>query len=541
MLAQICTSPGQTFAISAFIPSLRDALQISETRLTAAYMIGTFVAAFPLMVVGPVADRIGNRAAMTIVVVMLSMACLFASTVQSFAMLLFAFMSLRFLGQGALTLLSGNTTSMWFRRKLGRVTAAMSVGMATAFSILPELLLSSIESFGWRETYRGVGIVIAMLMLPLLAFVYRNRPEDVGQQVDGIAPQPNPPSLGAGGLHTEIHVERSLTMGEAIRGRSFWILSASMAAWAMVGTGLVFHLFSIAEAHNIVGESAAKVFRTFGLSMLAMQLVGGVAADRYPLNRLLCAGMALLSSGAASLLLHDSTIHLHLFGMLFGAGQGLTIAVGATVWVRYYGRDHLGKIRGTALCATVAGSGSGPFFLGWAKDYTGQFEPAIIGFVALMVPLTLLALICSRTAAGRRGYPVKLDLPSIKEESPMPAINVRRSIQIQASPETVFNTVSDFGSWETWSPWLRIDPEAKVTISDDPRSVGSTYRWSGEVVGKERSNIESFSVQTGSKKTCDLLSLSNRRRMCDFHWTLQTMRHKSLGKWTVVCRGSCSG
>lgn len=66
----------------------------------------------------------------------------------------------------------------------------------------------------------------------------------------------------------------------------------------------------------------------------------------------------------------------------------------------------------------------------------------------------------------------------------MPAYHVHRSITIQASPEKVFDTVVDFGTWTTWSPWLGVDKEAAVTVSDDPRSVHSLYHWEGELVGE---------------------------------------------------------
>lgn len=74
----------------------------------------------------------------------------------------------------------------------------------------------------------------------------------------------------------------------------------------------------------------------------------------------------------------------------------------------------------------------------------------------------------------------------------MPKYEVHRSIVIAADPQTVFDRVVDYGTWTQWSPWLIAEPEAKVTVSDDPRSVGSTYAWSGEVVGAGELEHESL-------------------------------------------------
>lgn len=65
----------------------------------------------------------------------------------------------------------------------------------------------------------------------------------------------------------------------------------------------------------------------------------------------------------------------------------------------------------------------------------------------------------------------------------MPAMNIDRSILIDADAEKVFDVVADFSTWQTWSPWLCADKDAKVIVSDDPKSLGSGYSWDGEVVG----------------------------------------------------------
>ena len=66
----------------------------------------------------------------------------------------------------------------------------------------------------------------------------------------------------------------------------------------------------------------------------------------------------------------------------------------------------------------------------------------------------------------------------------MPKYHVCRSIQIQESPQKVFETVADFGTWTTWSPWLCAEPEAEVKVTENASSVGSVYSWNGKLVGQ---------------------------------------------------------
>ncbi|MCA9034123.1 MAG: SRPBCC family protein [Planctomycetaceae bacterium] len=66
----------------------------------------------------------------------------------------------------------------------------------------------------------------------------------------------------------------------------------------------------------------------------------------------------------------------------------------------------------------------------------------------------------------------------------MPAYSIVRSIEIEADTSRVFEVVADFGTWTVWSPWLIAEPEARVTVSSDGKSVGSVYSWVGELTGQ---------------------------------------------------------
>ena len=383
MLIQVATSPGQTFAISAFTPYLREDLHLTDSQLSLAYMLGTLFAAVPLAIVGPLSDRFGLRGITLIAVIALSGACYLASSVTNFATLLVAFFLLRFLGQGSLSLLSGNAISMWFRSRIGRVTAAMSIGTAIAFAWIPAWINDSILGIGWRSTYQWMAVIVAVTMIPLVVILFCNRPEDIGQQVDGSKEERHPTESKG--------IEHSLTMREATRSRAFYILAGVNTFWAMAGTGIVFYLFTLCEDLGFPSSVPANLFKTFGLTMLVAQLAGGVVADFSPLNRLLTLGVLMLSAGLALICWGDTRLALHGFAALFGGGQGLLLAVSSVLWVRYFGRVHLGAIRGSVWCCTVAGSGCGPLVMGITRDRTGGFEVALYAFFGVMALMTLLA------------------------------------------------------------------------------------------------------------------------------------------------------
>lgn len=77
----------------------------------------------------------------------------------------------------------------------------------------------------------------------------------------------------------------------------------------------------------------------------------------------------------------------------------------------------------------------------------------------------------------------------------MPRFQVVRSIEISASPDQVFEIVADFRTWPKWSPWLCVEPEAGITISNPANAVGSTYAWDGELVGA--GELEHLALERG--------------------------------------------
>ncbi len=63
--------------------------------------------------------------------------------------------------------------------------------------------------------------------------------------------------------------------------------------------------------------------------------------------------------------------------------------------------------------------------------------------------------------------------------------HVSRSTTMAASAETVFAQVNNLQRWNDWSPWAKIDPNAKTTFEGPAEGEGAVMRWDGNSdVGK---------------------------------------------------------
>jgi len=373
--------------VSVFNPFLRETLNLSLSQLTGAYMFGTVLAAIPQSYVGYGSDRLGIRRMLFLIVSLFSLACVFISQVNSLVILFLAFFFLRLLGQGALELLSVNMLPMWFRRTLGTISGIKNVAVNLMIGAIPIGVLALINQVGWRMTYKLAGMSVFIVMMPVAIFFYINRPEEIGQEIDA-NDRKNQPQPG-GDTQTQ---ENELTLKMAMRTRSYWILTLSWFAWAAIATAITFNLLPIFTNKGLTEEQAAASYLILMLVSAVFQIAGGVIADRIQLRWMAFGSFALYSAAVVALIFVPGGSVVLVYTLILGLSQGLFGGLGNTVWVRYFGREHLGKIRGSVWSASVAGSSIGPFLMGVSFDRTGDFFNSLLSIAIILIVLAVAGI-----------------------------------------------------------------------------------------------------------------------------------------------------
>lgn len=70
------------------------------------------------------------------------------------------------------------------------------------------------------------------------------------------------------------------------------------------------------------------------------------------------------------------------------------------------------------------------------------------------------------------------------------AFRVQRSARINAAPEVIYPNIADFNRWAAWSPYEKLDPGMKKTLSGAASGKGAVYEWEGNAkAGKGRMEI----------------------------------------------------
>lgn len=61
----------------------------------------------------------------------------------------------------------------------------------------------------------------------------------------------------------------------------------------------------------------------------------------------------------------------------------------------------------------------------------------------------------------------------------MSAYTLSRDITINARPADVFPHLDQLPNWQAWSPWAKLDPQAKMTYSEPAAGVDAFMDWEG--------------------------------------------------------------
>ncbi len=67
---------------------------------------------------------------------------------------------------------------------------------------------------------------------------------------------------------------------------------------------------------------------------------------------------------------------------------------------------------------------------------------------------------------------------------------VTRTATIPAAPSAVFPHVNDLKKWQEWSPWAKMDPNAKTTFEGPIAGQGAMFSWAGnDKIGEGKMTI----------------------------------------------------
>ncbi len=383
-IARAATAPGQTIGVSAFTDDMVEGLGVGRSTISTAYLIGTLAGALALPSIGRWIDRAGIRHAMTVIGAAFAAVIALTGTVQNIVMLTLAFVGLRMLGQGSLTLTSSTGVALWFDRRRGLALAVSSTAAIGLLSLAPLTFGALIDWVGWRWAWVLLGVGVAVVVVPIARFGLIDRPEDIGQLPDGahrgssIAGAPGP---------------RSMTVSEALRVPAFWTLGALTASMSLTITGLTFHNADLLAEQGLTKDQAAAVFIPQMIGGIIGGFSFGALTDRILARILMPVAGSILAVGIFLATIASPGGGAVRYGLVLGLGVGASSSLAVALYPKWFGTGHIGSIKGVSLAAGVAASALGPVILSVGNDVADSYEPVIVAFAVVTAALALLTLV----------------------------------------------------------------------------------------------------------------------------------------------------
>jgi OFA family oxalate/formate antiporter-like MFS transporter len=393
----LASIPGQTMGVGVFTDDLLDALGLSRITLSTAYMFATLTSGLILPFAGSVLDRIGTRAAVVLssfgLAAGLAIMALSETLTRiggdlrpwlALGVVFVCFLTVRFFGQGCLTMASRVAIGKWFDHRRGLATAISSVFVSFGFNASPQLLNWMVERLGWQPAALLLAAILAGGMSLAGWVFYRDNPEDCGLVMDGVTD----PAWHARMAARVPEVRKEYTRPEAARTWAFWLFAIGTGSQALVITAIAFHIASLGEQLGLSRTASYGVFLPMSFYGVPANFISGWASDRVKLKWLLIVMMAAQAVASTGLLFFSDPIGWQLLVLGGGVSGGLFATVVTVTWPRFFGRLHLGAISGLHMSIMVVASALGPVLFAYGYRVTHSYNAVIV--VCWVMPVLML-------------------------------------------------------------------------------------------------------------------------------------------------------
>jgi len=305
------------------------------------------------------------------------------------------------IGTGSLALVFGAiVASRWFERHRGLVVGVFSAASSTGQLVFLPLIAHLAMGPGWRWA-AGLVASFALLLVPLVWLVLRDRPVDVGLMPYGAPADWRPPP--AAPAHEGAATVALRTLRESLRSWPFWVLLLSfwICGWStngLIGT----HFIPAAHDHGMPATTSASLLALIGIFDIAGTVASGWLTDRVDPRWLL---FGYYSLRGLSLLLVPGLLGPHVhpslfwFVVFYGLDWVATVPPTVALCRTHFGAQRAGVVFGWVFASHMVGAGIAATYAGWIREVRGDYFVAWMTAGGLCLVAAVLCLTIRRGAA----------------------------------------------------------------------------------------------------------------------------------------------
>ena len=355
-----------------FIKPVCDALGFSRGEFTIYSSIATLVCVALMPAFGSLFRKYGFRKISIIgaIVCGLSLLCF------SFATELWHFYTLAFISglfvNGISIMAVGILVNKWFIDKRGIATGIAYSGTGLLAAVLIPITTRFIELNGLEWSYRFLGGVSLFILLPIILFVIKNNPEDMG--LEPYRDKKNEVTKKI--IQESATSETGITREKAIRSVPFWLLAIAVMGIALCQAGPHVHTVSFISDIGYSTVFASTVSSVYMILLTVSKIIMGMAFDKLGSLKgsLLIGGCCILFPILALFAVMPAALWIYTL-VLSIASSGSTI-LATILTANYFGRKDFSRVYSIISMFTYIGVTISSPMLGSIYDVTGSYTAA---------------------------------------------------------------------------------------------------------------------------------------------------------------------
>ncbi len=386
------------YAFAVVLLPMQEEMGWSRTEVTGAFSLALLVSGISAPFVGRWLDRYGPRGLMTLGSVAGVGLVVAWSSVESLWAFYLVWAGIGLAMAATLYEPAFAVVARWFTAGRDRALLLVTFAGGLASTIFLPLTGWLVDGQGWRGALVVLAVVLAVLTVPPHALVLRRAPGDLGLAPDG-ALTPAAPAAGSPAKRM------SVTLGVALRGGSFWLLSASFFLVTLSQVAIGVHLIPYLGEQGYGLGLAATLTGFVGAAQVLGRVVMTVLGERLPRDAVTAGVFALQAVALVVLILWRDVQGLLLFVVLFGAASGAATLARASLVADFYGPAHYGSIGGVVAMFAMGARTLAPVGAGALYALAGGYGPVLwtlVGGSSLAAVSMLLAQRAARSEALAR-------------------------------------------------------------------------------------------------------------------------------------------
>ena len=380
-----------------FIKPMGDTLGIGRAWFGWAQTVRQVSSAVTSPPVGWLIDRYGSRVMLPVAAIVTASAMVALSFLNDASdawlmVAMFAIMGLVGMsGPGALV--TSVPVLKWFVRKRGQAISFMALGIPVGAMVFVPLTQMFIDWWGWERAWIILAAIGVIVIAPLAAIFVRRQPEDMGLLPDGDAMHASESTDGGGTQPAKFVDEVSWTVREASRSPIFWSLVAMFSMVSLATSTVALHRIPDFADRGFDTTLIAWATAFDAVCAGAASFTFGILVSRVPGRLLGSLGFSFLAIASVMTIYAADDVTMFSSMAIFGLGIGGMMFLQNFIWADYFGREHVGAIRGFSMPINLILGAAGAPIAGYVYDYTGSYTEVWWVGVGLMVCSALLALI----------------------------------------------------------------------------------------------------------------------------------------------------